>query len=78
MDCRRSVEIDVLKPATNDNCEPQLLTSKILCATCYDNVAIDFTAAMTARGLTVETTDGRVLFGKNGREQKQHGLSSLA
>jgi len=58
MDCKRTVTWDLLK-------EDKLLMSKVLCTACYDskiagNAAI--AEAVTSKGLTVEVTDGRVLW----------------
>lgn len=65
LDCRRAVEIDAFK---ND----ALLTSKILCAPCWDRIKGEFMAVMTERSphIRIEINDGRELFGRAKRSKK--------
>jgi len=55
MDVRRAVEVDFRK-------SDQLVHSAIRCAACYDRNQEYFNKVASERGLTVEITDGRVLY----------------
>ncbi len=71
MDVRRAVEVDFRKG-------DQLVHSAIRCAACYDRNQEYFNKVAGERGLTVEVTDGRILYKAEPAKSGSHGPSNSA